>query len=143
MIMKITDKAAKSLENTTYTKEEALVLEREIEEALNSTQSKQGTTWFNVGSASVWERSQSSFPNPQTREKSSHLVKCHVQLREFNMSQLSKMLPFSFCCRQKLLLFYAYIYSLCLYTRSINLSALYSITVHLYVIRNVHNFRDL
>lgn len=62
--MKITDKAAKSLENTTYTKEEALVLEREIEEALNSTQSKQGTTWFNVGSASVWERSQSSFPNP-------------------------------------------------------------------------------
>lgn len=52
MIMKITDKAAKSLENTTYTKEEALVLEREIEEALNSTQSKQSTTWFNVGSAS-------------------------------------------------------------------------------------------
>lgn len=64
MVMKITDKAAKSLENTTYTKEEALVLEREIEEALNSTQSKQGTTWFNVDSASVGERSQRSFPNP-------------------------------------------------------------------------------
>ena len=40
MIMKITDKAAKSLENSTFTKDEALALEEEIKEALNSTQSK-------------------------------------------------------------------------------------------------------
>ena len=40
MIMKITDEAAKSLESATSTKEDALALEQEIEEALNSTQSK-------------------------------------------------------------------------------------------------------
>ena len=40
MIMKITDEAAKSLENATFTKEEALALEEEIKEALNGTQSK-------------------------------------------------------------------------------------------------------
>ena len=40
MIMKITDKAAKTLENATSTKEEALALEEEIKEALNRTQSK-------------------------------------------------------------------------------------------------------
>lgn len=40
MIMKITDKAAISLEDVTSTKEEALALEEEIKEALNSTQSK-------------------------------------------------------------------------------------------------------
>lgn len=40
MIMKITDKAAKSLENSTFANEEALALEEEIKEALNSTQSK-------------------------------------------------------------------------------------------------------
>lgn len=40
IIMKITDKAAISLEDATSTKEEALALEEEIKEALNSTQSK-------------------------------------------------------------------------------------------------------
>ena len=40
MIMKITDKAVKTLGNATSTKEEALALEEEIKEVLNSTQSK-------------------------------------------------------------------------------------------------------
>lgn len=48
MIMKITDKAAKSLENSTFTKEGALALEEEIKEALNSTQSKHNVKVVNL-----------------------------------------------------------------------------------------------
>ena len=46
--MKITDKAAKSLENSTFTKEGALALEEEIKEALNSTQSKHNVKVVNL-----------------------------------------------------------------------------------------------
>ena len=46
--MKITDEAAKSLESATSTKEDALALEQEIEEALNSTQSKKGLIFLSL-----------------------------------------------------------------------------------------------
>lgn len=83
MVMKITDKAAKSLENTTSTRDEALALEQEIKEALNSTHSKQGLIF---------------------------LVQYVVVNLGCHDIQYSKLQQLSFCCRQKLLLLYGYIY---------------------------------
>lgn len=115
MVMKITDKAAKSLENTTSTKDEALALEQEIKEALNSTHSKQGLIF---------------------------LVQYVVVNLGCHDIQYSKLQQLSFCCRQKLLLLYGYIYSIAYLQEKKNLSACKKVP-HFHIFTKIYFSKEL